>query len=386
MPTPHGTRRSPCCPRLTLLGPTPNSWATRCCARPSAPSVAAKLVASILRARDDAAGRGGDDTASEPNLTGIRPHVMADDPDSTNHDLTFTPEPPPATGVGAEESEPAVAAPVLTQGAAEVRPEESPPADKPDELAPSRSDVLARDTEKTPAVTSEAETAPTPNTETTPTAGGGLVNVGWVDPAIAHAIRWALRLRPARETNMPAPVEKAGAQALQANKQDLMSYGIDPSAGRYAALDQASRNAAFSAVLPAEKTSAPDAAPTPEPAQSSLEVPAPVSPPPQKPTPIVPPVEASLAASPAQETPARQELVPEWPSAEQLGIVKAPKQKAILRKWPGLCRRYPGMYNADKVVADEVSRRRLANRVGEVDPNTVGDFLRALRTWLMRSR
>ena len=185
---------------------------------------------------------------------------------------------------------------------------------------------------------------------------------------------------------MPAPVEKAGAQALQANKQDLMSYGIDPSAGRYAALDQASRNAAFSAVLPAEKTSAPDAAPTPEPAQSSLEVPAPVSPPPQKPTPIVPPVEASLAASPAQETPARQELVPEWPSAEQLGIVKAPKQKAILRKWPGLCRRYPGMYNADKVVADEVSRRRLANRVGEVDPNTVGDFLRALRTWLMRSR
>jgi len=88
----------------------------------------------------------------------------------------------------------------------------------------------------------------------------------------------------------------------------------------------------------------------------------------------------------AQETPVRQELVSEWPSAEQLGIVKAPKQKAILRKWPGLCRRYPGMYNADKVVADEVSRRRLANRVGEVDPNTVGDFLRALRTWLMRSR
>src|SRR5262249_28250975 len=32
----HGTRRSPYCQRRTLLGPTQNNRATRCCARPSA--------------------------------------------------------------------------------------------------------------------------------------------------------------------------------------------------------------------------------------------------------------------------------------------------------------------------------------------------------------
>jgi len=117
---------------------------------------------------------------------------MASDPDSTNRWLTFTPEPTPDAGVGAEESKPTVAEPVPTQGATEVRPEESPPPDKPDEPAPSTSDALERDTEKTPAVnasTSEAETASTPNTETTPTAGGGPVNVGWVDPAITTPLR-----------------------------------------------------------------------------------------------------------------------------------------------------------------------------------------------------
>ena len=44
MPTPQGTRRSPSCQRLTLLGPTPNSRATRCCAMPSAPSVSRNSV------------------------------------------------------------------------------------------------------------------------------------------------------------------------------------------------------------------------------------------------------------------------------------------------------------------------------------------------------
>src|SRR5262249_18544679 len=60
------------------------------------------------------------------------------------------------------------------QGAAEIQPKESPPPDKPDAPAPSRSDALERDTEKIPAIsasTSKAETASSPNTETTPTAG-----------------------------------------------------------------------------------------------------------------------------------------------------------------------------------------------------------------------
>ena len=47
--TPQGTRRSPSCQRLTLLGPTPNSWATRCCAMPSAPSVARNSVVGADR-------------------------------------------------------------------------------------------------------------------------------------------------------------------------------------------------------------------------------------------------------------------------------------------------------------------------------------------------
>ncbi len=38
-----------------------------------------------------------------------------------------------------------------------------------------------------------------------------------------------------------AGVQQAGEQGLEASKADLESYGIDPSSGRYAALDQASR-------------------------------------------------------------------------------------------------------------------------------------------------
>jgi hypothetical protein len=92
------------------------------------------------------------------------------------------------------------------------------------------------------------------------------------------------------------------------------------------------------------------------------------------------PIGPAVTESAAQEMPARQELV--WPSAEQLGIVKAPKQTAILRKWPELCRRYPNMYNADKVRAREVSGRRLAGHVGDVDPKSARAFLRALCAWL----
>jgi hypothetical protein len=96
------------------------------------------------------------------------------------------------------------------------------------------------------------------------------------------------------------------------------------------------------------------------------------------------PAAAHAQSAPAQETPARQELV--WPSAEQLGIVKAPKQTAILRKWPELCRRYPNTYNADKVRAGEVSARRLADDVGGVGHDSAGDFLAALRRWLEQRR
>src|SRR5262249_7205873 len=111
---------------------------------------------------------------------------------------------------------------------------------------------------------------------------------------------------------------------------------------------------------------------------ASEPAPSPPFPPPQEPTRIVPP-------PPGQEAPARQELVArgsDWPSAEQLGIAKAPKQKAILRKWPELCRRYPNTYNADKVRAGEVSGGKLANHVGDVDPDSARAFLRVYRAWL----
>jgi hypothetical protein len=89
-------------------------------------------------------------------------------------------------------------------------------------------------------------------------------------------------------------------------------------------------------------------------------------------------------SSPSEAPPNRQEPVSEWPSAEQLDIAKAPKQRAILRKWPELCQRYPNIYNADKVRAGEVSGGRLAQHVGDVDPDSARTFLRALRTWLER--
>ena len=56
MSTPQGTRRSPYCQRLTLLGPTPNRWATRCCARPSVLQHLAELH-SQLRVAPSQMGR-----------------------------------------------------------------------------------------------------------------------------------------------------------------------------------------------------------------------------------------------------------------------------------------------------------------------------------------
>jgi len=74
----------------------------------------------------------------------------------------------------------------------------------------------------------------------------------------------------------------------------------------------------------------------------------------------------------------------EWPSAEQLGIANARKQKAILRKWPDLCRKSPGMFNAEKVIAKEITGGQLAQRIGDVDDDTARTFLKALREWLMQ--
>jgi hypothetical protein len=244
-------------------------------------------------------------------------------PDSTDRWLTFTPEPTPDTGIGAEESEPTVAEPVPTRGAAEVRPEEPPSLDRPDELAPSTSDALERDTEKTPAVTSEAETAPTPNAETTPTAGGGLVNVGWVDPAIAHAIRRALE--PA-----PRPPESL------ARWQHVVSL-LDQRAGQ----PSAEQPGGDRPVTELEVS---------KPAQSSLEVPAPVSPSPQEPTPIALLVEAALVA-PATE------LEPKgWQAERVLWFLRKyyPEGKTSRKKtYKDLCAEFA----ADPEVIEENKRR-----------------------------
>jgi hypothetical protein len=98
--------------------------------------------------------------------------------------------------------------------------------------------------------------------------------------------------------------------------------------------------------------------------------------------------------SPVTDSPEAREATPaasivfaensEWPSAEQLGIANAPKQKAILRKWPDLCRKSSGMFNAEKVIAKEITGGQLAQRIGDVDDDTARAFLKALREWLMQ--
>jgi hypothetical protein len=158
--------------------------------------------------------------------------------------------------------------------------EAEPTAPSPGKPDPT-SDVPERDAEN--ASTSEAETASTPNTETAPTAGGGLVNVG-IDPAIIQAIRWALRSQPARETNTPAPAEKAGPQTLEEIKQDLINYGVDINAGRHALLDQAESVARAKASARAQ--SAPEQSETlPAAAELESEERKPKEPEPEKPEP-----------------------------------------------------------------------------------------------------
>src|SRR5262245_8178288 len=116
------------------------------------------------------------------------PTTAASVPAANTESLAAKPEaalPPPEPAIltdtaSAKPPEPnsdrrsAVAESEPPQGAAEIQPKESPPPNKPDAPAPSRSDALERDTEKIPAIsasTSKAETASSPNTETTPTAG-----------------------------------------------------------------------------------------------------------------------------------------------------------------------------------------------------------------------
>src|SRR5262249_37874462 len=111
---------------------------------------------------------------------------------SINHDA----------GGGTEKSGPTIAESAPAQESAEVRPEESPSPDKPDERA--TSDALERDTKKTPAVNASASKAETASTS------NGPVNVGLVDPAIAHALAWQLssRRRPIARAFLPGPVPR----------------------------------------------------------------------------------------------------------------------------------------------------------------------------------
>jgi len=67
-------------------------------------------------------------------------------------------------------------------------------------------------------------------------------NQGNIDALTRQAQTWASPQRIASEMGMAeAGVTQAGEAARQASIADLQSYGIDPSAGRYASLDQASR-------------------------------------------------------------------------------------------------------------------------------------------------
>jgi len=67
-------------------------------------------------------------------------------------------------------------------------------------------------------------------------------NQGNIDALTRQAQTWASPQRIKAEMGMAeAGVTQAGEQARQAALTDLQSYGIDPSAGRYASLDQANR-------------------------------------------------------------------------------------------------------------------------------------------------
>src|SRR5262245_8240964 len=65
---------------------------------------------------------------------------------------------------------------------------------------------------------------------------------GNIDSMMRNALTYASPQRIAAEMGQAqAGVMQAGEQARQGAMRDLESYGIDPSSGRYAALDQASR-------------------------------------------------------------------------------------------------------------------------------------------------
>src|SRR5262249_23992159 len=146
------------------------------------------------------------------------PRDMADERDSINRDA----------GVGTEKSGPMIAESAPAQESAEVRPEESPSPDKPDERAPSTSDAPERDTEKPPAVNasaSKAETASTPDTETTSTASNA------VDPTIAYVLAQQLsrRRRPIGRTFLPEPaVKPPGSLARRLKESPSQPSGLAP--------------------------------------------------------------------------------------------------------------------------------------------------------------
>src|SRR6516164_4074750 len=67
-------------------------------------------------------------------------------------------------------------------------------------------------------------------------------NQGSIDDLMRQGQMWASPQHIAAMMGQAeAGVQQAGEQARQSAIQDLQGYGIDPSAGRYAALDQASR-------------------------------------------------------------------------------------------------------------------------------------------------
>jgi len=73
-------------------------------------------------------------------------------------------------------------------------------------------------------------------------------NQGNIDSLIRQGQTYASPQQIAADMGMAeAGVQQSGEQARQANLQDLESYGIDPSSGRYAALDNASRVATAAA-------------------------------------------------------------------------------------------------------------------------------------------
>ena len=71
---------------------------------------------------------------------------------------------------------------------------------------------------------------------------------GLIDKLYQQGQEWASPQHIAAQMGAAeAGVQQAGAQALESSKRDLMSFGVDPGAGRYRALDEASRVATAAA-------------------------------------------------------------------------------------------------------------------------------------------